>query len=175
MSTEALEFQYFFTFFKVGLTQKRYAMISIRHINHSKLFMATIILTLFAAAQTASASERHFHGPRISFGFGIGFGPFGHPYPSTYGRNYYQAPYYPYQSVYYPAVMVSTIVTPAPVYVRQSEIVSTRPVQSTQIQPEVRANGGDWYYCHNPDGFYPSIKACPSGWQRVPAQAPSDR
>lgn len=150
-------------------------MISIKHINLKKMLMASMILAMFAAAQTASASDRHFHGPRISFGLGIGFGPFGYPYPTVYSRNYYPAPYYPYQSVYYPEVLVSTLVTPAPVYVSQNEVVVKRPLQSTQIQPEVSNNGSDWYYCHNPDGFYPSIKACPSGWQRVPAQAPADR
>ena len=150
-------------------------MISIRHLNYTKLFMATMLLTLSAATQTVAASDRHFRGPRISFGFGIGFGPFAYPYPSAYSRNYYPASYYPYQSIYYPEVMVETVVTPAPVYVRQTEVVSTRPLQSQQIQPEVSVNGGDWYYCHKPDGFYPSIKACPSGWQRVLAQAPADR
>jgi len=137
--------------------------------------MATIILALSAATQTVSASDRHFHGPRISFGFGIGIGHLGYPYPSKYSRNDYPASNSPYQSMYYPEVLVSTVVTPAPVYFRQTEVVSTRTLQSAQIQPEVSINGSDWYYCHNPDGFYPSIKACPSGWQRVPAQAPADR
>jgi hypothetical protein len=150
-------------------------MISIKHLTPKKLFLAILILWLSAATQTVSASGRHFHGPRVSFSVGIGFGPFGYPYRSYYGRNYYPAPYYPYQSLYFPEVMVSTIVTPAPVYVRQNEVVVARPSQSAQIQPELSTNGSDWYYCHNPDGFYPSIKACPSGWQRVASQAPADR
>ena len=150
-------------------------MISIRHLKNTKLFLATIILTMSAATQTVSAADRHFHGPRISFGFGIGIGHFAYPYPSLYSRNYYPASYYPYQNMYYPEALVSTVVAPAPVYVRQTEVVNTRPLPNNQIQPEVSTNGSDWYYCHKPDGFYPSIKACPSGWQRVPAQAPADR
>lgn len=150
-------------------------MISMRHLNYARLVMAMIILAMSAATQTVSASERHFHGPRLSFGFGIGVGPFVYPYPSAYSRNYYPVSNYPYQSMYYPEVMVGTVDTPTPVYVRRTEVVSTRPLQSSQIQPEVSTNGSDWYYCHNPDGFYPAIKACPSGWQRVPAQAPADR
>ena len=150
-------------------------MISIRHLKNTKLFLATMILITSAASQTTLAAERHFHGPRVSFGLGIGIGHFGYPYPSLYSRNYYYAPYYPYQNVYYPEVIVSTIAPPTSVYVRRDEVVSTRPLQSTQIQPEVSTNGSDWYYCHNPDGFYPSIQACPSGWRRVPAQAPADQ
>lgn len=150
-------------------------MISIKHLKHTKLFAMTMMLTLLAATQTVAAGDRHFHGARLSFGLGIGFGPFDYPYPSVYRRNYYPMPYYPYQSMYYPEVLVSTVATPTPVYVRQTEVVSTRSWQNTQIQPEVSTNGSDWYYCHNPDGFYPSIKACPSGWQRVQAQTPTDR
>jgi hypothetical protein len=29
-----------------------------------------------------------------------------------------------------------------------------------------------WYYCRKPEGYYPYIKACPGGWQTVPAQPP---
>ena len=78
-------------------------MISIRRLKNTKLFLATMILTMSALTQAVSATERHFHGPRISLGLGIGIGHFGYPY-----RNYYLSPYSPYQSVYYPEVMVST-------------------------------------------------------------------
>ncbi|MGT2427644.1 hypothetical protein ACU4GI_16525 [Cupriavidus basilensis] len=30
-----------------------------------------------------------------------------------------------------------------------------------------------WYHCARPDGYYPYIKACPGGWQKVPAQPPA--
>lgn len=149
-------------------------MISTKQINLTRLILATLIFSLCAMTNPVSAKDRHFHGPRISIGLGIGFNPFGYSYPIGYSRNYYPSPYYPYQGIYYPEMMVSTVITPAPVYVRQGDSVSTAPI-SAQIQPEVSANGSDWYYCHKPDGFYPSIKACPSGWQRVPAQAPADR
>jgi len=29
-----------------------------------------------------------------------------------------------------------------------------------------------WYYCNNPQGYYPTVPACPSGWQTVPATPP---
>lgn len=150
-------------------------MISTKQIDLTRLIFASLILAMCTATDTVSAKGRHFHGPRISIGFGIGFAPFAYSHPSSYSRNYYPAPYYPYQSIYYPEVMVSTVVAPAPVYVRQGEVVSSSPFPRTQIQPEVSANGSDWHYCHNPDGFYPSIKSCPSGWQRVPVQVPADR
>ena len=135
-----------------------------------------IILTAMVLLACTNASNTwahgHYFGPRISIGFGVGFGPYGYPVPIGYARNYYPASYYPYQTTYYPEVMVETIVTPAPttVYVRQAN-----GTPNPSIQPQTSTNGSDWYYCHNPDGFYPSIKTCPSGWQRVPAQAPADK
>jgi hypothetical protein len=28
-----------------------------------------------------------------------------------------------------------------------------------------------WYYCQNPQGYYPYVKQCPSGWTKVPPSA----
>jgi len=29
-----------------------------------------------------------------------------------------------------------------------------------------------WYYCANPQGYYPYIPHCPGGWRQVPATPP---
>jgi len=97
----------------------------------------------------------HHGGFRGGFHRGIGLGIFVDPFPLFYGPAYYPYPY-----PYYPDVVVS----PAPAVVYPADPGAPSIGQS-----------GDWYYCRNPDGYYPAIKACPSGWQRVPAQAPSDR
>jgi hypothetical protein len=43
-------------------------------------------------------------------------------------------------------------VQPPPVYVQPG----TPPDQS-----------GYWYYCQNPQGYYPSVTECPGGWIAV--------
>jgi hypothetical protein len=30
-----------------------------------------------------------------------------------------------------------------------------------------------WYYCHNPEGYYPYVKKCPSGWMKVVPSPPT--
>lgn len=30
--------------------------------------------------------------------------------------------------------------------------------------------GGSWYHCAKPEGYYPYVKDCRSGWEQVPAQ-----
>ena len=64
-------------------------------------------------------------------------------------------PYYSYAPVYYPQPVV---VAPAPqvVYVEQAQA----PVAPPSVQQY-------WYYCGNPQGYYPNVQACPSGWQKV--------
>lgn len=67
----------------------------------------------------------------------------------------------------------------APWYYPQPQIYPNPPVaalpqayiemHSRQVQP----SGSWWYYCHNPEGYYPYIKECPQGWQLVDPQ-PSD-
>jgi hypothetical protein len=77
-------------------------------------------------------------------GLGLGLG---------YGLGYYGGSYYsPYYS--YPPTVVAVPVTP-PVYIQQSPPV-------IQQYP-----AGYWYYCSNPQGYYPYIKQCLGAWQQV--------
>jgi hypothetical protein len=44
------------------------------------------------------------------------------------------------------------------------EYVEMNPAQP----PDTSANV--WYYCQNPQGYYPYVKSCADGWQKVPVQ-----
>jgi hypothetical protein len=54
------------------------------------------------------------------------------------------------------------------------------PTQYVEQGQQANMTGGgngapqaaSWYYCRKPDGYYPYVKACPGGWQTVPAQPP---
>jgi hypothetical protein len=100
---------------------------------------------------------------------GVSVGP--HWGPSYYApAPYYPAPYYqPYYPPYYPPVVVTA---PAPpVYVQQTEVVPALPVAS----PPAPAPIEYWYYCTASKTYYPYVKDCPAGWQKVPQQPPSPR
>jgi hypothetical protein len=86
---------------------------------------------------------RAFWGPRFYF--------WGWPYYSPYywGWPYYY-PYYwgwPYSYPSYPDYSYS-----AP---------SVPPAESEQQQPYY------WYFCQDPQGYYPYVKECPGGWMQV--------
>ena len=65
---------------------------------------------------------------------------------------YYPAPYY-----YYPPVAAMPYSPPQ--YIEQGEAA---PEQSQAY----------WYYCADAKAYYPYVKDCPGGWQRVMPQAP---
>src|SRR5512135_3120004 len=94
----------------------------------------------------------HWHG---SVGLYFGAPLFGYGYGYGYGYPYY-APY-PYYPAYYPPV-----VQQAPVYVEQD------PQPAPAAQPS--APTGYWYYCADSRAYYPYVKECPAGWQRVAPQ-----
>ena len=146
-------------------------------------FFKILLVAISLMSIAASASARpggHYRHSRLSIGIAIP------PLYIHYGGQYnYGASYYPYDYSwrYYPG----TVITPTISYV--TPVVQTRNIVYTdsnttygpdylndnsiinQANPSPQATEGkDWLYCHQPDGFYPAIKACPAGWQRVPAQ-----
>lgn len=98
------------------------------------------------AAGLLAAPDASAHGgrARLSVGFHFGAPLYWHPWPAYY---YYPAPVYVAPSVVH--------VSPPPVYVERYEA----PASDQQ---------GWWYYCASARGYYPYVKECPGGWQKVP-------
>ena len=116
--------------------------------------MIIVALTLSGALASGSALAQH-----VRFGVYVGA-----PY---YGPAYYPyGPYYPYRAPYYAYPPVVVAPSQPPVYVEQS----TAPAS---VAAASNASDGNWYYCADSNGYYPYVKECPAGWQRVPAQPPA--
>ncbi len=119
---------------------------------NKSLAVALVLLATALASGTASA-----HGPRGRVHFGVHIGA-----PLWYYPSYYYPPAYYYPPPYYPPVIVQSS---PPVYVE-------RPAEPAAAQEP--AQQGWWYYCEQTRGYYPYVKTCPGGWQRVaPAPAPA--
>lgn len=104
----------------------------------------------------AWADRPYWHQPRSSVNLGIYVGdPW--PYP----------PFYPY-SPFPPRIYVPgpVIVTPPPVYIEQAPVVPAAPA----VPPAAAPEPGYWYYCSDAKAYYPYVKECPGGWQRVAPQ-----
>ena len=114
----------------------------------SKAALTLVVLVLCALA-SASALAWH-HGGHVRFGVFVGPGYW---YPPPY---YYYPPYY---SPYYPPVV--TAPSSPPVYIEQGG-----------SQPAPAQSQGYWYYCADSRAYYPYVKECPGGWQRVAPQPP---
>jgi hypothetical protein len=60
-----------------------------------------------------------------------------------------------------------------PYYVSPPVVIEQQPqtyIQSTPA-PEEQVY---WYYCQNPQGYYPYVKKCPNGWMKVVPPASPD-
>ena len=108
-----------------------------------------VLLAALAGVLVASgpALAQHHRGPRVHFGFAFG-GPF---YPAPY--YYYPPPYY-----YYPPAVV--VPQPPQTYIERGDSAESDAAQSY------------WYYCAGAKAYYPYVKQCPGGWQRVTPQPP---
>jgi hypothetical protein len=115
---------------------------------------AIIAVTLAAALAGFALS-----GPAAAHGYGYGRGgghvTFGLHFGVPLGYyGYYPAPYYYYPPYYPPAV-----VAPGPTtYVERGDAAPS---------PDAQAY---WYYCPDSRGYYPYVKQCPGGWQKVAPQ-----
>jgi hypothetical protein len=104
-----------------------------------------IVLALGLAAGAVLASGSALAHGRVHFGLGLNFG-----FP-VWGPSYYYAPPPAY---YYP----QTVVVPAApqVYIERGNQAAPAPT-----------GGNWWYYCGDSRAYYPYVKDCPGGWQRV--------
>lgn len=122
------------------------------------------LLTLGIAWATPVSAQGHGHGhghhyqgPRVSLSFGPYFGPWGYsPYfydPFFYSRRWNDRPI--------------VIEQAAPqVYVEQPQMYS-------QAAPMAQAVPNNyWYFCEAAQAYWPYVKECPGGWQRVVPQPP---
>jgi len=131
-----------------------------------------VTLTIAIGYNSALAGDggwgfgRHFQsvcghrGNYSSFSLGYyspGFGPnFYDGFYPNYGRFGGFDPYYSYP----PAVVTVPVPVTPPVYIQQS------PPVSQHLQ------AGYWYYCRNPEGYYPYIKECLQAWEQVEPRPP---
>jgi hypothetical protein len=135
--------------------------------NRTKLFVAAAgLLAVIAAASTAQAQRRgyDFHG-RDYRGFSpreVGVwrggrwihdwhdGRYGWWWFVGGGWYFYPQPVYPYPTYVPPAVVVQ------------------QPPPTPQGLPPAQ----NWYYCDNPQGYYPYVASCNGPWRPVPTSPP---
>jgi len=111
---------------------------------------ATLSLVVFVLGASASVPALAWHhGSHTSTSVGVFVGA-----PAFWYPPYYYPPYYP------PVVAVPSS---PPTYIeREDAQEAPAPTQSNW-----------WYYCASAQAYFPYVKECPAGWQRVAPQPPS--
>ena len=117
----------------------------------------TLGLAVLVLSASAPALAWHRGGPAR---FGVYIGAPAYWYSPYYYPPYY-APYYPY----YPPVVVAP--APPPVYIEQGSVPSAQSPSQPQPAAQSSLPSNWWYYCTDAKAYYPYVKECPAGWQRV--------
>jgi hypothetical protein len=115
------------------------------------LIIALLFLGTAGAERAWADRGRHGH-------VGVFIDPFWGPWYYPPGPYYYPT--------YYPPVVVSP---PAPQVYIEPPLTTTPAVPA---EPNAAMTGNYWYYCAATKTYYPYVKECPSGWQRVSPQPP---
>lgn len=85
-----------------------------------------------------------------------------HPHSSVRLGVYVGDPWFYPVPVFPPRVIMPApvIVTPPMVYVERPPVPAV--TSGTILEP------GFWYYCTETQAYYPAVKECPGGWQKIP-------
>ena len=113
------------------------------------LLLALVVTGLVATDSALAQRGRGHAHARVGVFVGIPIG-FGWPY-------WYYPPYY-----YYPPYPSQVVVVP-------SQPQTYIQMEGAQPAPESQ---GYWYYCADSQAYYPYVKECPRGWQRVAPRPP---
>ncbi len=119
-----------------------------------KILMAALaaMLASLAAVLPAQAHDRWRGGIFLHFGYP---GPYHWELRYHYPLRYYHYP--PRVYYYYPAPPPVVVAPPAPpTYIERDD--------------DAALSAQWWYWCASAKGYYPYVKECPGGWQRVPPQ-----
>ncbi len=113
--------------------------------------MTKLKLTALALAAglagAALAAPAHAHGPRTRAHIGLHFGvPLAWPF---WGYPYYYPPYQP-------------------------NVVVVPQEPTVYVERQDAAVAGYWYYCAGAGAYYPYVRECPGGWQRVAPRPPGE-
>lgn len=106
-----------------------------------KLRLLSMVLLAALMALVGESAWAHGSRTRVGVGFYVG-GP-------VWGPMWYPPPYY------YPPQVVVVPPSVPPVYIEQN----VAPAETTARHY--------WYYCASSKGYYPYVKECPEGWQKV--------
>ena len=100
-----------------------------------------------------------------------------------YGHGYYGRPYYRGHSSVGVGVVIGAPLgwgyypgwySYAPAYSYPSTVViESSPPVYVERGPAGQSGGDSWYYCRKSRAYYPYVKNCPAGWERV-APRPED-
>jgi hypothetical protein len=138
----------------------------------NKIILALGLLILGVTATGSALARPGWHGhhhSRFSFGLSLGAPWY---YPGPYYAPYYYAPYPAYAP--YPYYGAPPAAADAPAYIERGDSGAPAYVEREEGAPPARRRSeGSWYFCPESNAYYPYVRQCAGGWQRVAPRPPA--
>lgn len=141
---------------------------------NARKFLLSLAALFVAGVGSAWAGGQVYGGVAV----GVGGGPYwgggayyGRPY---WGGGYYGRPYWrggSYGGVYFPGPYLYPGPVVAPYYEPPVVVVPAQPqvyIEQGASVEQAPETSQYWYYCREARNYYPYVKECPGGWQKVP-------
>jgi len=109
---------------------------------------------------------------------GVRYRPYSYYPPPVFGFS--AGPYYPVDPYYYPSAPYYSTPYYAPEYVEQGQDQPLpQPGPPQQPGPEQQSGPAPqqppapvYLFCPSANNYFPYVRTCPSGWQRIPVEVP---
>ena len=124
-------------------------------------FGVLVTMVLFLAIPMSGHAEKRrvFVGVNLGVGHTARWGPPVRSRPHVRWRHSRRRPRF-----HWGGVIVLKPWYPHGYYAAPPVVIRQQP--PVYIEPEQRQSGY-WYYCQEPQGYYPYVKSCPGGWMKV--------
>jgi len=140
------------------------------HIGRSTLLIHAAALVLACAVFTAPAQAQR--GPRGGDFHGRDFGHFGPGELRAWRGGAWRNEWHDGRFAWWWVTGGYWYLYPAPIYPYPTYVPPAIVVQQPPPVPTGLPPAQSWYFCDNPQGYYPYVASCNGPWREVPATTP---
>lgn len=124
-----------------------------------KIILILTLVFFIIGVNYLSAGPPPYHGGYYGHGYRGGY----------YGHGYHGNPYWWGPALGFGVGLgLGVLLAPPTYYAPSPPVIIQQVPPPVYVQPEQNY----WFYCQNPQGYYPNVNSCPGGWMKVVPSVP---
>ena len=133
-----------------------------------------LIVTIMAITAILVSGVPVMAGGGHGGGWGWGYFGLGLATGALLSYPYYYQPYYPYYAYYPYAYAPAYSPSPSVMYREREPVYSDEGAYAEPDRVRYSSRNTWYYYCKESNAYYPYVRRCDGGWEKVPAVPPSE-